>query len=170
MVPPTVVSGSAQSDGFWAFQIDAGVTTMGVSGPAGTARPRPARRSIRFTFAATVAVPTACMVLLWAVAVGLVLAGSLSGHGVFSKSHKELVGVVLLVAAGLVVVLAALVLMGSFARRMSRDITALAATARQLSEEQLPQLMARLRAGEQVTEMAGPAQAAAPKIEEVAEA
>ncbi len=123
---------------------------MGVSSPAGTARPRPARRSIRFTFAATVAVPTACMVVLWAVAVGLVLAGSLTGHGVFSKNHKELAGVVLLVADGLVVVLAALVLMGSFARRMSRDITGLAATARHLSDEQLPQLMERLRAGEQV--------------------
>lgn len=64
---------------------------MGVSSPAGTARPRPARRSIRFTFAATVAVPTACMVVLWAVAVGLVLAGTLTGHGMFSKNHKELV-------------------------------------------------------------------------------
>src|SRR5579859_7500821 len=96
---------------------------MGVSSPAGQARPRPSRRSIRFTFASTVAVPTACMVVLWAAAVAAVLTGALTGHGAFSQNHSELVGVILLVAAGLVIVIAALVLMGSFARRLSRDIT-----------------------------------------------
>jgi signal transduction histidine kinase len=95
----------------------------------------------------TVAVPAICMVVLWAVAVGLVLASSLTGHGAFSRNHRELVGIVLIVAAGMVVVVAALILTGLFARRLSRDITGLAATARRLAAEPLPQHMERLQAG-----------------------
>ena len=94
---------------------------MGVFSTAGPARPRPARRSVRFTFTSMVAVPTVCMVLLWGLAAGIVLATSLSGHGAFSHDHRELVGIVLIVAAGLVVVIAALILTGSFARRLSQD-------------------------------------------------
>jgi signal transduction histidine kinase len=121
---------------------------MGATSSVGPARPRPARRTVRFTFLAMVAVPTVCMVLLWALAVGAVLATSVTGHGVFSRNHKELVGIVLIVAAGLVVVIAGLILTGLFARRLSRDIAGLAATAQRLADEPLPQLMERLRAGE----------------------
>jgi signal transduction histidine kinase len=114
------------------------------------------------------------MVLLWAIAVGFVLATSLTGRGVFSRNHKELVGIVLIVAAGLVVVIAALVLTGSFARRLSRDITGLAVTAQRLADEPLPQLMERLRAGEvQPAEQAGQRDGLAadpPKTAEVARA
>jgi signal transduction histidine kinase len=89
------------------------------------------------------------MVLLWGLAAGIVLATSLSGH---SHDHRELVGIVLIVAAGLVVVIAALILTGSFARRLSQDISGLAATAHRLADEQLPQLIERQRAGEKVRE------------------
>src|SRR5579859_3120700 len=148
---------------------------MGVSSSVGQARPRPARRSLRFTFTSMVAVPTICMVVLWAVAVGVILGSSLTGHGVFSRNHRELVGIVLIVAAGLVVVIAALILTGSFARRLSRDITGLSATARRLADEQLPQLMERLRAGEQVLPAKQPGEDAAatadlPKTAEIADA
>jgi signal transduction histidine kinase len=129
-----------------------GVTTMGVSSSAGQARPRPARHSVRFTFISMVAVPTVCMVLLWGLAVGIVLATSLAGHGALSQNHQDLVGIVLIVAAGLVVVIAALVLTGSFARRLSHDITGLAVTARRLADEQLPQLPERRRAGDQTAQ------------------
>ena len=148
---------------------------MGVSSSGGQARPRSGRRSVRFTFTSMVAVPTICMVVLWAVAVGLILASSLTGHGAFSRNHRELVGIVLIVAAGLVVVIAALILTGSFARRLSRDITGLAVTARRLADEQLPALIERLRDGEQVeaTEQADQDDGAAadpPKTTEIADA
>ena len=150
---------------------------MGVSSSAGQARPRPARHSVRFTFTSMVAVPTVCMVLLWGLAVGIVLATSLAGHGAFSHNHQELVGIVLIVAAGLVVVIAALILTGSFARRLSHDITGLAVTARRLADEQLPQQLERRRAGDR-TAQAGtqpsPADGAAldpaPRTTEIADA
>ena len=150
---------------------------MGVSSSAGQARPRPARHSVRFTFTSMVAVPTVCMVLLWGLAVGIVLATSLAGHGAFSHNHQELVGIVLIVAAGLIVVIAALILTGSFARRLSHDITGLAVTARRLADEQLPQQLERRRAGDQ-TAQAGtqpsPADGAAldpaPRTTEIADA
>ena len=150
---------------------------MGVSSSAGQARPRPARHSVRFTFTSMVAVPTVCMVLLWGLAVGIVLATSLAGHGAFSQNHQELVGIVLIVAAGLIVVIAALILTGSFARRLSHDITGLAVTAHRLADEQLPQLLERRRAGDR-TAQAGtqpsPADGAAldpaPRTTEIADA
>ena len=48
---------------------------MGVSSSHGTARPRRTRRTIWFTFAAMVAGPVACLVVLW----GLILGGVLGG-------------------------------------------------------------------------------------------
>jgi signal transduction histidine kinase len=147
---------------------------MAVSNSAGPDRPRPARRSIRFTFTSMVAVPAICMVVAWAVAVGFVLVSSLTGHGVFSRNHRELAGIVLVVAAGMVVVIAALILTGSFARRLSRDITGLATTARRLADEELPQIVERLRAGEQAGatdgQAHGTAQDVQPKTAEVADA
>ena len=103
---------------------------MGVPSQAGSARLRPARRSVRFTFLLMVAVPTICMVLLWGLAVGIALASSLTGHGAFSHNHRAVVGIVLIVAAGLVVVIASLGLTATFARRLSRDVTGLATAAR----------------------------------------
>ena len=150
---------------------------MGVSSSAGQARPRPARHSVRFTFTSMVAVPTVCMVLLWGLAVGIVLATSLAGHGAFSHNHQELVGIVLIVAAGLVVVIAALILTGSFARRLSHDITGLAVTAHRLADEQLPQLLERRRAGDQTAQAGtqpspagGAALDPAPRTTEIADA
>ncbi len=143
---------------------------MGVFSSAGQGRPRPARRSVRFTFTSTVAVPTVCMVLLWGLAVGIVLATSLTGHGAFSRDHRELVGIILIVAAGLVVVIAALILTGSFARRLSQDISGLAATAHRLADEQLPQLIERQRAGEQVGQADGTVLGPPAKTSEIADA
>src|SRR5215468_12564357 len=143
---------------------------MGVFSTAGPTRPRPARHSVRFIFTSTVAVPTACMVLLWAVAAGIVLANPLSGHGTRAQGHRELVGIVLIVAAGLVVVVAALILTGSFARRLSQDISGLAATAHRLADEQLPQLIERQRAGEKVSQADPTALGPQPKTAEIADA
>src|SRR5215831_10692903 len=143
---------------------------MGVFSTAGPTRPRPARHSVRFTFTSTVAIPTACMVLLWAVAAGIVLANPLSGHGTSAQGHRELVGIVLIVAAGLVVVVAALILTGSFARRLSQDISGLAETAHRLADEQLPQLIERQRAGTQPSPTDGAPLDPAPRTTEIADA
>jgi signal transduction histidine kinase len=125
----------------------------------------------------TVTVPVVCLVLAWAVAVGVVLVSSLAGRGVFSRNHRELAGIALIVAAGMIVVIAALILTGSFARRLSRDVAGLAATARQLAGEELPQIMKRLRAGERGSQAEGEvsqdgrtAPDDQPKITEVADA
>jgi len=150
---------------------------MGVSGSAGPDRRRPGRRSVRFTFTSMVTVPVVCLLLAWAVAVGVVLVSSLTGHGVFSGNHRELAGIALIVAAGMIVVIAALILTGSFARRLSREVAGLAATARRLAGEELPQAMERLRAGERGSQAEGEVSQAdrtapddEPKITEVADA
>jgi signal transduction histidine kinase len=118
---------------------------MGVSSPAGPERPYAARRSIRFTFIAMVAVPTACLMVLWAVAVAF---GSGLDDHLSSMSRRRLGELILLGGGALLVIVIAVILMGSFARRLSRDISDLAATARHLADEQLPQVVERLRDGE----------------------
>jgi signal transduction histidine kinase len=118
---------------------------MGVASSPGPQRPYPARRSIRFTFAAIVTVPVVCLVVLWGVAVSIAPGGAVVRRSLFSHSHSNLTEVALYVGAGLIVVLAAVILMGSFARRLSRDMSGLEATARQLAREQLPKTMESLR-------------------------
>jgi signal transduction histidine kinase len=120
---------------------------MVVPSSASPERPRAAGRSIRVTFNAMVAVPVVCLVLLWALAAGLTLASALSGYGVSPQTHRALVISAAAVGAGLVVVLATVLLMGSYARRLSTDITGLAGTASRLAREQ-PRLVERLRSDE----------------------
>jgi signal transduction histidine kinase len=119
---------------------------MGVSTSAGPQQPRPARRSIRFTFIATVALPVACLVLLWALAV--VFGTGLDDH-LSKMTHAQLAEMILLGGGGLVVIIGAVVLMGTFTRQLSHDLADLAGTARRLADEQLPQAMQRLRDGQE---------------------
>jgi len=119
---------------------------MGVSSSAGPEQPRPARRSIRFTFIATVALPVACLVVLWALAV--VLGTGLDDH-LSAMTHAQIAEMILLGGGGLVVITGAIVLMGTFTRQLSHDLADLASTARRLADEQLPQAMQRLRDGQE---------------------
>jgi signal transduction histidine kinase len=114
---------------------------MGVSSLVGQERPHAARRSIRFTFTAMVAVPAVCLVLLW----GLAVSAALGGGRFAPQDHREQAEFALAAGAGLVVILAAAMLMGTFARRLSRDVCDLAATAEQLADEQAPQPAEQLR-------------------------
>ena len=123
---------------------------MGISSSAGPKQPAAARRTIRFTFAATVAIPATCMILLWALAAGALLGSSLRGHGFWSPDHREVIELMILVGAGLLIVLICVILMGRFSARLSRDIAGLAAAARRTADEQLPQLLERLRSGDAV--------------------
>jgi signal transduction histidine kinase len=116
---------------------------MGASSSAGQERPYAVRRTIRFTFTAMVAVPAVCLVLLW----GLAVSAALGGGRFAPQDHRERAGFALAAGAGLVVILAAAMLMGTFARRLSRDVCDLAATAEQLADEQSPQPAEQLRGG-----------------------
>ena len=121
---------------------------MGISSSAAPGEPAGKRRSIRFTFAATVAVPATCLIVAWALAAGVVLGRSLTGHRFWSPDHREVVELTILVGAGLLIALVCVILMSRFSARLSRDIAGLAATARRSADEQLPQLLERLRNGD----------------------
>jgi signal transduction histidine kinase len=113
---------------------------MGVPNSAGQGSPR-AARSVRSQFAARLAVPVVCLVLLWGAAAGAALDGALNrlpelGSG--SADHRALVQSSVVIGAGLLVVLVAVLLTGSFARRLSHEIAGLTAAARRLADEQLP--------------------------------
>ena len=66
---------------------------MAVSSSAAPQQPRPARRSIRFTFIATVALPVACLVALWALAV---VFGTGLDDDLSKLSHAQLAEMILL--------------------------------------------------------------------------
>jgi signal transduction histidine kinase len=105
---------------------------MGVSASVGAERPGAARHSIRASFALRVAVPAGCLALLWVLVLAVALRTALAGRSV-AHSHAILISCGLLGVAGLVVIAVAVVLTGSFGRRLSRDLAALAAAAEQLA-------------------------------------
>ncbi len=119
---------------------------MGVFSSHGTPRPR---RTIWFTFAAMVAGPVACLVVLWGLALGGVLGGAMGGPDTPRHDHQVVVEFVVVAGIGLVIVVAGVALMGFFARRLARDVTDLEGTARYLAVEEMPKLVERLRRGEQ---------------------
>ena len=122
---------------------------MGVSSSHGAARPRRTRRTIWFTFAAMVAGPVACLVVLWGLILGGVLGGAMGGPDTPEHDHQVVVNFVVVIGIGLAIIVAGVALMGFFARRLARDITDLEATARYLADEEMPRLVERLRQGEQ---------------------
>ena len=122
---------------------------MGVSSSHGTARPRRTRRTIWFTFAAMVAGPVACLVVLWGLVLGGVLGGAMGGPDTPEHDHQVVVNFVVVIGIGLAIIVAGVALMGFFARRLARDITDLEASARYLADEEMPRLVERLRQGEQ---------------------
>jgi len=130
---------------------------MGVPSSAGQGPPRSAGRSIGSYFVARLAVPAFCLVLVWAALAGAVFAGALR-HVVHPSAHRALIEAVVVAGAGLVVALAVIALTWAFARRLAREAAGLAASARHLADEQLPQAVARLRDGagaETVTRQSG---------------
>src|SRR5215472_14068421 len=122
---------------------------MGVFSSEGTEQPRGRRRTIRRTFVVMVAAPVACLVVLWGLVLGAVIGGAIGGPDTPSHDHEVVVGFVAVTGIGLAIIVAAVVMMGLFARRLAQDITDLEATARHLAEEQMPEVVERLRRGEQ---------------------
>ncbi|MFZ0165781.1 MAG: hypothetical protein WAL12_19555, partial [Trebonia sp.] len=94
--------------------------------------PPRAARSIRFQFAVRLAVPVVVLVLLWAAAAAAALDGALDGLPGFRSAaphHQAVLESSIVIGAGLVVVLVALLLTWAFTRRVAREMAGLAAAA-----------------------------------------
>ena len=144
---------------------------MDVASSAGHERRRARSRSIRFTFFVRVAGPAGCLVLAWGLATGFALGSGSTTRGLSAPNHRQLIELALLVGAGLViVVLAALGLVASFARRLSHDISDLADAAQYLADEQLPRLVQRSRGGGDQAAQPSDSRLPATKTTEVARA
>ncbi|HEY7013630.1 MAG TPA: ATP-binding protein [Streptosporangiaceae bacterium] len=127
------------------------------------------RRSIRFAYAAFLAIPLAALVVMWAFA-GATIGAAITGHGQAPQHGTVLIRIAVVNAISLVAVLVAVAGLGWFVRRLIRDLASLETTARQFADQQLPLLAEQLRRGEEV-DLDGDLSAPAPtKITEVSQA
>jgi signal transduction histidine kinase len=112
-------------------------------------RPRPTARirpSIRSRLAAILILPLASAAVLWVLAGSAVLGGA-ARRGAPALDQVMLIKIALLAGLGLLIVVSGF-LTTRFVRLLSRDISDILAATRQFSDEQLPQLMSRLRHGD----------------------
>jgi len=101
--------------------------------------PPRAARSIRYQFTVRLAVPVVILVLLWAAAAAAALDGALDGLPGFRSAdphHQAVLESSVIIGAGLVVVLVALLLTWALTRRVAGEMARLAAGAVQLADEQ----------------------------------
>jgi signal transduction histidine kinase len=110
---------------------------------------RALRRSIRFTTAVILAIPILAAAVMWIFA-GVTLTSALANHSSAGVHGTVLIRVAVAEGIGLVAILVAAAAMAWFARRLSRDAAALEASARRFADQQLPQLVERLRRGDGV--------------------
>jgi signal transduction histidine kinase len=110
---------------------------------------RASRRSIRFTTIVILAVPMAAAVVMWAFA-GLAISNAIAAHSHTAQHGTVLIRIAVADAIGLAAIVVSAVGMAWFARRLSRDISGLETSARRFADHQLPQLVERLRRGEEV--------------------
>jgi hypothetical protein len=132
---------------------------MGAHMLPGRERWRALRRSIRFTMISILAIPVIAAVVMWAFA-GVTISKALVTHSQTARNGAVLIRIALADAVGLAAILIVAVIMGWFARRLSRDVSSLETSARRFADQQLPQLVERLRRGEDVdpeTELSPPA-------------
>jgi signal transduction histidine kinase len=120
---------------------------MGAHMLPGRERWRAQRRSIRFTVATILAIPIIAAAVMWAFA-GVTLSNALTSHNQASVHGTVLIRIAVADAVGLAALLVAAAGMAWFARRLSRDAVVLETSARRFADQQLPQLVERLRRGE----------------------
>jgi signal transduction histidine kinase len=142
---------------------------MGAHMLPGRERWRALRRSIRFTMIAILAVPVVAVVVMWAFA-GVTISKAIVTHSQTDQNGTVLIRIALADAVGLAAILIAAVIMAWFARRLSRDVSSLETSARRFADQQLPQLVERLRRGENVDPETELSPSARVKITEVARA
>jgi len=122
---------------------------MGTHMMPGREQWRALRRSIRFTTAVILAIPILAAAVMWIFA-GVTLTSALANHSSAGVHGTVLTRVAVAEAIGLVAILVATAGMAWFARRLSRDAAALEASARRFADQQLPQMVERLRRGDAV--------------------
>jgi len=142
---------------------------MGTHMLPGRERWRTTRRSIRFTMAAILAIPIVAVAAMWGFA-GVTVGRSLGGHDSAGQRASALLPIAAAAAVGLAAILVSAVVMAWFTRRLTRDVTRLEATARRFADQQFPQLVERLRRGDQVDPESEPPPAARVNVTEVARA
>jgi signal transduction histidine kinase len=128
---------------------------MGVPSSPGQPAQRTASRSIDFYLGARLIVPVTCLLVLWGLVAGVVLSGTLDRLRWLESaapSQRTLIGLAVITGTGLAVVLAAVIVMGRFVRRLAREVGGLTATARFLADERLPRTVEALRDGKEVAE------------------
>jgi signal transduction histidine kinase len=144
---------------------------MGVPSSPAQAAQRTASRSIDFYSGTGLIGPVSCLLVLWGLIAGLVLSGTLdkaSWLDPATPGQRTLIGTALIAGTGLIVVIAAVILMVRFARRLSRETGQLTETARHLADARLPRLVEALHEGEQAVRDAGTAPMPPASIAEVA--
>ncbi|HEY6275516.1 MAG TPA: ATP-binding protein [Streptosporangiaceae bacterium] len=109
------------------------------------------RRTIRATFITMVLVPVISMLVVWGLLLAGVFGGALADPDAPGRDHQDVADIFLVVGAALVIILISVALMGLFARRIAHDIGGLEVTVQHLADEEMPQLVEKLRRGEQVT-------------------
>jgi signal transduction histidine kinase len=114
----------------------------------GRQRRRAARRSVWFTFAVITAVPLVAVFAVWGFA-GATISEAASHGGQVALHGAVLVRVVMATVIGLLAVLVSAVLLGRFARQISKDVVGLEVSARRFADQQMPKIIERLRHGEE---------------------
>jgi signal transduction histidine kinase len=122
---------------------------MGAHMLPGSERWRALRRSIRFTTIVILAIPIAAAVVMWIFA-GLAISDAIAAHSHTAQHGTLLIRIAVADAIGLAAILISAAGIGWFARRLSRDVSSLETSARRFADHQLPQLVERLRRGEEV--------------------
>jgi hypothetical protein len=126
---------------------------MGIPSSPSRSAPRAAGHSIDFYLAAGLLAPVTIMLALWGAAAGLVLAGyldKLRWMSTQTPSRQAVIGAAVIAGAGLIVVIIVVARVNWFARRLSAEISGLAAAADSLADEHLPRIVAALRNGDRV--------------------
>jgi signal transduction histidine kinase len=142
---------------------------MGAHMLPGSERWRALRRSIRFTTIVILAIPIAAAVAMWAFA-GPGLSHAIAAHSHTGQDGTLPIRIAVADAIGLAAILVSAAGMGWFARRLSRDVSGLETSARRFADHQLPQIVERLRRGEEVDLESELSPSARTKITELARA
>jgi signal transduction histidine kinase len=122
---------------------------MGTHMLPGRERWRALRRSIRFTTAAILAIPILAAVVMWVFA-GATLSSALANDSSAGVHGTALTRVAVAEAIGLAAIFIAAAGLAWFAWRLSRDAAGLETSARKFADQQLPELVERLRRGDAV--------------------
>jgi len=137
---------------------------MSVPRSPGQAAPQTADRSIYRYFAVRLIVPVAVLALLWGLVTAAILTGYPHGWHWLSQlrsGRHALSGAAVIGGTGIAVILAVVVAMGVFARRLTREVDGLAMTARRLADNTGAPQWPQGRSQSSVTQIAAAAEAIA---------